>query len=128
MDFLSKIGPDTPINAFAVNLKGNTDMELCNRINYEVFKVLSHSSNTKNIHKIPLMLAHSKTPLTKGMDVIQFKDRLGVITNLFFTYFISILPFMRSVLVILFKYVGWCMNLLLVLFLRDFSQNVMHVK
>ncbi|XP_021377299.1 uncharacterized protein LOC110465666 [Mizuhopecten yessoensis] len=42
MQFLTEVGSDLPINAFAVNIKGNTSRERCNRLNLAVYDKLSH--------------------------------------------------------------------------------------
>ncbi|KAL4238903.1 hypothetical protein ACF0H5_003610 [Mactra antiquata] len=80
MKFLKNVGPDTLINPFAVNLKGNRDLDLCNKITYEVFRRLSHTrTKEEEIYRIPLILTSSKLHPTKfGVAVEQFKERLGL--------------------------------------------------
>ncbi|KAL4229059.1 hypothetical protein ACF0H5_012097 [Mactra antiquata] len=79
MEFLKEIGPDTLINAFAVNLKGNTDLEKCNKITLEVFRRLSHTNPYENVMRVPLILTNSALhPMKFGRAVRQFKERLGL--------------------------------------------------
>jgi len=79
MKFLTQVGPDTVINAIAVNKKGNTDLDLCNRITFEVFRRLSHTNVHQNVQRIPMILTQSQLPTMKfGKAVKQFKERLGV--------------------------------------------------
>lgn len=80
MKFLSDIGPDLLINAFAVNIKGNTDIEVTNRLNNTLFDKLSHTSVSKKaVKRIPLILTKSELEDTgKDKAATQFKRRLGV--------------------------------------------------
>ncbi|KAL4238900.1 hypothetical protein ACF0H5_003607 [Mactra antiquata] len=80
MEFLKNVGPDTLVNAFAVNLKGNTNLDLCNKITFEVFRRLSHTRTKEDeVYRIPLILRSSKLhPMKFGVAVKQFKERLGL--------------------------------------------------
>ncbi|KAL4225690.1 hypothetical protein ACF0H5_016379 [Mactra antiquata] len=82
MEFLKVIGPDTLINAFAVNLKDNTDLGVCNNINFEIFRRLSHTNPHENVMRVPLILTSSQLrPMIFGKAVKQFKERLGLPAN-----------------------------------------------
>ncbi|KAL4225697.1 hypothetical protein ACF0H5_016386 [Mactra antiquata] len=82
MEFLKAIGPDTLINAFAVNLKDNTDLGVCNKINFEIFRRLSHTNPHENVMRVPLILTSSQLrPMIFGKAVKQFKQRLGLPAN-----------------------------------------------
>ncbi|XP_033756336.1 uncharacterized protein LOC117339942 [Pecten maximus] len=83
MHFLSKIGPDLPINALAVNAKDNTCADRCNRLNLAVFNSLSHTdSKVKNVCDVPLFLTKSSLSKTKCGKIFEsFRQRLGVSTE-----------------------------------------------
>ncbi|XP_033726851.1 uncharacterized protein LOC117316408 isoform X2 [Pecten maximus] len=80
MGFLSEIGPDALINAFAVNIRGNTDINVTNRLNSTLFDKLSHTSvNKKAVKRIPLILTKSEMQHSgKDKAASQFKRRLGL--------------------------------------------------
>ncbi|XP_060070828.1 L-tyrosine decarboxylase-like [Ylistrum balloti] len=83
MRFLSEIGPDVAINAFAVNTKGNTSVNKCNRLNMAVFEKLSQSDpRRKTIRDIPLFLTKSRLAQKECFRILKsFKTRLGVSAN-----------------------------------------------
>jgi len=83
MRLLADIGPDTVINAFAVNRKGNKDINDCNEINEELYKRLSIPEETPRHQRLPLILTHSKLPAhMHGEAASHFKERLGVCTDI----------------------------------------------
>ncbi|XP_060079461.1 L-tyrosine decarboxylase-like [Ylistrum balloti] len=79
-NFLSEIGPDVAINAFAVNIKGNTSAEICNRLNVAIYHRLSHREpNRKSVCDVPLFLTKSSLSLTDYVKISEiFKIRLGI--------------------------------------------------
>ncbi|OWF53864.1 L-tyrosine decarboxylase [Mizuhopecten yessoensis] len=80
MKFLSEIGPDALINAFAVNIRGNTDIDVTNQLNSTLFDKLSHTSVSKNdVKRVPLILTKSELKHSgKDKAAAQFKRRLGL--------------------------------------------------
>jgi len=67
------------INAFSVNIKGNQDVELCNKLNKLIYRMLSHSDTTKNVKRVPLFLTESEVdPKVSSRVVKHMKRRLGV--------------------------------------------------
>ena len=79
MLYLKEVGPDTMIPCFAVNLKRNKDVELCNAINMALFQDLCHSSSEQTALRIPMIVtASSLVPHKHSAAVPNFKKRLGV--------------------------------------------------
>ncbi|XP_060075594.1 uncharacterized protein LOC132555261 isoform X1 [Ylistrum balloti] len=80
MTFLSDIGSDALINAFAVNIRGNTKIDITNRLNSTLFDKLSHTSVSKKaVKRIPLILTKSELKHSgKDKAASQFKRRLGL--------------------------------------------------
>ncbi|XP_033758319.1 L-tyrosine decarboxylase-like [Pecten maximus] len=74
MHFLSKIGPDLPINAFAVNVKDNTHADRCNRLNLAVLNILSHTDSKISTESDDVLIFLKNTvmnPWTAADDTIQ---------------------------------------------------------
>ncbi|XP_060073984.1 L-tyrosine decarboxylase-like [Ylistrum balloti] len=80
MDFLSEIGPDLPINAFAVNVKNNTCVVKCNRLNMAVFNRLSHTDpKQRSVCDVPMFLTKSSLSQKEcGIMLENIKEHLGV--------------------------------------------------
>ena len=79
MEYLKEVGPDTMIPCFAVNLKGNKSVDLCNKINNAIFQDLSHSSSEHTAHRIPMIVTSSSLiPHKHSSAASHFKKRLGV--------------------------------------------------
>ncbi|XP_060074009.1 L-tyrosine decarboxylase-like [Ylistrum balloti] len=80
MDFLSEIGPDLFVNAFAVNVKGNACVVKCNRLNMAVFNRLSHTDpKQRSVCDVPLFLTKSRLSQKECSTILgNFKERLGV--------------------------------------------------
>ncbi|XP_060073983.1 L-tyrosine decarboxylase-like [Ylistrum balloti] len=80
MDFLSEIGPDLSVNAFAVNVKGNACVVKCNRLNMAVFNRLSHTDpKQRSVCDVPLFLTKSRLSQKECSTILgNFKERLGV--------------------------------------------------
>lgn len=79
MLYLKEVGPDTMIPCFSVNRKGNSDVELCNKINMALFQDLCHSSSEHTAHRIPMIVtASSLVPHKHSVAAPNFKKRLGV--------------------------------------------------
>ncbi|XP_069121903.1 L-tyrosine decarboxylase-like [Argopecten irradians] len=83
MHFLSEVGPDAAINAFAVNMKGNTNIDKCNNLNLAVFDKLSQTDpKRKSLRDIPLFLTKSSLGQKECLKVSNnFKKRLGLSTD-----------------------------------------------
>lgn len=77
-DFLKACGPDTMINTFGVNLKGNKDIELTNRLQI----ALSDAMNIyvgSSAKRVPLILMQSGFDAKKhGLGLTLFKEKLGL--------------------------------------------------
>jgi len=70
------------INAFSVNIKGNKDVKLCNKLNKLIYRMLSHSNTEKDVNRVPMILTQSEIdPKLSKRVVVNMKKRLGV--NLF---------------------------------------------
>ncbi|XP_033729874.1 L-tyrosine decarboxylase-like [Pecten maximus] len=80
MSFLSEVGPDVAINAFAVNMKGNTSVDKCNRLNMAVFDRLSQTDlERKTVRDVPLFLTKSRLTQKECFKISNsFKKRLGL--------------------------------------------------
>ena len=76
--FLKECGPDTMINTFGVNLKGNTDIELTNKLQI----ALSDAMNIyvgSSAKRVPLILMQSGFDAKKhGDGLALFKENLGL--------------------------------------------------
>ena len=79
MRFLQEIGPDTLIPCFSVNIRGNTDVSLCNDIITAIFKDLCHISAEESEQRMPLIVTSSTMQDHKHSSALEhFKERLGV--------------------------------------------------
>ena len=83
MSFLRGIGSNTSINCFALNLKNgqqvNPDVDICSKLNSEMYLRLSSFDNRRTCKRIPLLLARSYVDEEKyGICVVQLKNALGV--------------------------------------------------
>ena len=83
MSFLRGIGSNTSINCFALNLKNgqqvNPDVDLCSKLNSEIYLRLSSFDNRRTCKRIPLILGRSYIDEEKyGICVVQLKSALGV--------------------------------------------------
>ena len=75
MKILRRVGPDTLIPCFAVNIRGNKDVQIANEVNQAVFNDLSHISAEETSQRIPLIVTLSTMETT---PLEAFKKRLGV--------------------------------------------------
>lgn len=79
MDFLREVGPDTMVPCFAVNLKGNKDVTVCNAINNALKHFLLHSSDAVTARRRPMIVTASSMRYAKRSQALhKFKERLGV--------------------------------------------------
>ena len=79
MEYLREIGPDTLVPCFAVNVKGNKNVDLCNVVNTALFQNLHHFPGEQTAHRVPLIVtASSMIPDKKRLAVADFEKRLGV--------------------------------------------------
>ena len=78
--FLGEVGPDAMVNAFAVNLRDNTDLELVERLCSLVFRRLSAPSLVGGAPAAPdLYLARSSRGPAAGADTLaRLKALLGL--------------------------------------------------
>ena len=92
MAYLKEVGPDTMIPCFSVNLKGNSDVKLCNDINLALFQLLSHSSSEDTARRIPMLVTSSSLLHHKHSSAVKhFKQRLGVyLLNGFDLYMLNV--------------------------------------
>lgn len=82
MKFLQEIGPDTLIPCFSVNIRGNTDVSLCNDIITAIFKDLCHISAEESEQRMPLIVTSSTMQDHKHSSALEhFKERLGLDTQ-----------------------------------------------
>lgn len=77
MKILRRVGPDTLIPCFAVNIRGNKDVQIANEVNQAVFNDLSHISAEETSKRIPLIVTLSTMEAHKH-PLKAFKKRLGV--------------------------------------------------
>ena len=77
MKILRRVGPDTLIPCFAVNIRGNKDVQIANKVNQAVFNDLSHISAEETSQRIPLIVTLSTMEAHKH-PLEAFKKRLGV--------------------------------------------------
>lgn len=59
MRILRRVGPDTLIPCFAVNIRDNKDVQIANEVNQAVFNDLSHISAEETSQRIPLIVTLS---------------------------------------------------------------------
>ena len=79
MEYLKEIGPDTLVPCFTVNLKDNKSVDVCNAINMAIFQKLSHSSDERTAHRVPMVVTASSMLHHKHSSALKsFKKRLGV--------------------------------------------------
>lgn len=77
MKILRRVGPDTLIPCFAVNIRGNKDVQIANKVNQAVFNDLSLTSAEETSKRIPLIVTLSTMEAHKH-PLKAFKKRLGV--------------------------------------------------
>ena len=82
-DFLSWVGGDAMVNAFSINIKGNTDVNVANRLTMAVFKRLSYTNAMKNSNrKVPVILTQSEKNKDIGVDALRkLKGNHGLDTS-----------------------------------------------
>lgn len=79
MEYLREIGPDTMVPCFSLNLKGNTDVNLLNKIVEVLYKDLSMSDDRVSSYRFPMIVTSSTyTHHYHSIALKQFKKRLGV--------------------------------------------------
>ena len=80
-NFLTMCGPDTMINTFVVNFKGNSDIEKCNKLQI----ALSDAMNIfvgNDSSRVPVMLMQSSLAAkSHGKGLLVFKEKLGLAQN-----------------------------------------------
>ena len=80
-EFLSVCGPDTIINTFTVNLKGNSDVGLANDLQIALSDAMSIYVG-KDAKRVPLIIMQSGLDAKKhGKGLKRFKQRLGLDKN-----------------------------------------------
>lgn len=89
MKILRRVGPDTLIPCFAVNIRGNKDVQIANEVNQAVFNDLSHISAEETSKRIPLIVTlstmfHSPTKDPDYLQVKLFGTKLKSLTSFFF--------------------------------------------
>ena len=83
MKFLQEVGPDTLVPCFSVNLRGNTDVDVCNAINTAIFKDLCHATADVTAHRTPLIVTTSTLEHLKHNNALKkLKKNLGVCSTL----------------------------------------------
>ncbi|EDO30282.1 predicted protein [Nematostella vectensis] len=79
MEYLREIGPDTLIPCFTWNLKGNTNVNLLNRMVEVLLADLSMSRDNKPAHRLPMVITASTHRHEQMSDSLnKLKQRLGV--------------------------------------------------
>ena len=82
MTFLQEIGPDTLIPCFSVNIRGNTDVNVCNAIVKAIFNDLAHVDTEESEQRIPMIVTSSTMQDHRHSSTLEyFKKRLGVSTT-----------------------------------------------
>ena len=85
MHLFSELGGDQAITSYAFNFKHegkiNTNIDLINELNFEIFKQLSLSVSRTNLQEVPLIITQSQfdIPSYGKIFVNDFKKRLGII-------------------------------------------------
>ena len=79
MGVLRKIGPDTLIPCFSVNISGNEDVNVCNAVNTAIFNDLCHDSAEESEQRMPMIVTSSTMKDHQYSSALEhFKKRLGV--------------------------------------------------
>ena len=79
--FLKLCGPDTMINTFVVNFRGNNSVQVANKLQSALFDAMNIFVGT-NAHRVPLMLMQSSLDAKKhGRGLEIFKERAGLCTD-----------------------------------------------
>ena len=81
MQFLAAVGPDTLINTFVVNLKGNKDVQTTNSLQTALGDDLNYAPQKLNNERIPIILMHTGFDPTHGRALTKFKQRIGVLNE-----------------------------------------------
>jgi len=79
MEFLATVGPDTLINTFVVNIKGNQDIRVVNALQKALSEDLNYAPGKLNVERIPIILMQSGISTAHGMALTRFKQRIGVV-------------------------------------------------
>jgi len=102
-EMFRNMGPDMIINAFSVNIKGNQNVEFCNKLNKLVYRMLSHSNTNNNVKRVPLFLTESEVdPKVSSRAVKHMKGRLGVRRLGYFLY-LNVGIYLSIVLIYIFN-------------------------
>ena len=76
MNLLKAIGPDALINTFVVNIKGNKDIEVCNKLQDLIFSELTGKVGEPS-KRVPMFLTTSSFEKEKyGASYEQLRERL----------------------------------------------------
>ena len=80
LNFLAEVGPDAMVNSFAVNIRGNTDTLLANKLNHMVFQRLSYTSSLKKNHRrVQMYITKTERNEVMGMEALNsYKKRIGL--------------------------------------------------
>ena len=80
-NFLATIGGDAMVNPFIINIKGNTDVSVANKLMMSVFRKLSYTNAlTSSNRKVPLILTQSEKNKDIGVDVLRkLKKMVGLV-------------------------------------------------
>lgn len=87
MNLFSELGGDQAITSYAFNFKIdgkiNTNIDLFNELNFEIFKQLSLSVNRNNTEEVPLIITQSQFTLEGYGETFinSFKKRLGLLDD-----------------------------------------------
>ena len=77
-DFLTLCGPDTMINTFVVNFKGNNDVAKCNKLQIALSDAMNIFVGSDS-SRVPLMLMQSSFGAkAHGEGLLVFKQKLGL--------------------------------------------------
>ena len=86
MKFLREVGPDTLINTFVVNIKGNKDVHVVNDLQKALSNDLNFTVGKLNVERIPIILMQSGISTAHGMALTNFKKRIGVCSFFYLFY------------------------------------------
>lgn len=79
MEYLREVGPDTMMPCFAVNVKGNSDLNLVNDIVQAIFRDLCMSDDRVASFRFPMLITASTfAQHSHSIALKEFKKRLGV--------------------------------------------------
>lgn len=102
MAVLRKIGPDTLIPCFSVNISGNEDVNVCNAVNTAIFNDLCHDSADESEQRMPMIVTSSMMKDHQYSSALEhFKKRLGVRKIKYSRTSLQRLPWEQSLLAIL---------------------------